>query len=499
MQAPPISKMPVQTLTPQAQVQPQYEITEADRKRQQAIQAAWKAYNGELDAPLRKMPGEADDNVLSNRCQPIIDRGVDFLFGKEIEISVEEGAPQEAQDILDKIWGRKEARIPLLQKLGMNGGIAGEAFLRIVPGNDGSFRLVVVDPSTVFVKTAPQDCETVLLYCIEYCTDERRNGQPVRVSYREEMARIDPSSDDNEEYEDINADGIDADVTWSIQHWTRIGERGAWTPAGEPIMWPYPFSPIFSCQNLPSPNDFWGKPDITPDLIGVNNALNLVQSCVNRINKLYGSPIIYSTGMGDGDIAVNPGRIIQLPLAESKIVAVNIMSDIPNALKFAEDLRSDIDEQSSVPGVATGRITAMPRGQLSGIAVELLFQPLLLKTNKKRCSYGELLIDISKALLVLNKMNGDIDITLAWQNPLPEDDLPAIQASVLLKQVGVSDTTIQRNLGYDPDEELVLNQAENAQKLQAFNQGQGMPVIPGQAPNTPPAQQQESPFMVRGQ
>src|SRR5690242_20047053 len=110
----------MQGLAP-AKTGPQYEITDADKKRQERIAAAWRAYNGELEPPLQKMQGQPDDNVLSNRCQPIVDRGVDFLFGKEIEISVEEGAPQEAQDFLNEVWGRKEQRIPLLQKLAMNG------------------------------------------------------------------------------------------------------------------------------------------------------------------------------------------------------------------------------------------------------------------------------------------------------------------------------------------------------------------------------------------
>jgi len=465
----------MQTMLPPSQTQqgqPQYEISDADRARLERIASAWKAYEGNLEAPLKKMAGEPDDNVMSNRCQPIVDRGVDFLFGKEIEISVEENAPQEAQDVLDKVWGRKEARIPLLQKLGMNGAVAGQAFLRIVPGKDGSFRLVVVDPSTVFVKTAPQDCETVLLYCIQYSTNEKQNGRPVQVFYREEITRIDPDRDDTQEYEDTDAEGYDADVTWQIQHWTQIGYAGmqpkttGWTPAGSPIPWPYPFPPLFSCQNLPRPNDFWGCADITPDLIGINNSLNLVQSCINRIEKIYGGPILYAPGTGNASIAIQPGQIIQLPLVENKIEAVHIHTDVANALLFAENLRSDIDEQSSVPGVATGRISTMPRGNLSGIAIELLFMPLLKKTEKKRCTYGEMIIDISKALLVLSKMSDDIDISLAWQNPLPEDDLPAIQASVLLKQISISDTTIQRNLGYDPDEELQLNQAENAQKLE---------------------------------
>lgn len=474
----------MQSMT-QAPTQPQYEISDADQERLRRVADAWQAYRGELAPPLKKMDDQPDDNVLSNRMQAIVDRGVDFLFGKELEISIEEGAPQEAQDFLDQTWGRKETRIPLLQKLAMNGAMAGQAFLRIVPELDKSYRLVVVDPSTVFVQTAAQDCETVQLYCIEYATDEKINGKPARVFYREEIARIDPDNDG-----DGGNPFADTDATWLIQHWSRVGDRGNWTPAGDPIGWPYPFPPLFSCQNLPNPNDFWGIPDITPDLIGTNEALNLVQSCVNRILKLYGQPILYATGTGEQVIDIRPGKIIGLPLAESKIVAVTLASDVASALSFATALRSDIDEQSAIPGVATGRISELPRGTMSGVAIELLFMPTIKKTDKKRCLYGELIIDVSKALLILNGMSPDIDLTLAWQSPLPADDLQALQAAVIKKQIGISDATIQRELGYNPEEEMELSQTEDAQKLIAFARGQGMPPAPGQ---TPPGQQPGQP------
>jgi len=113
--------------------QPQYTITPDDTKRQETIAAAWRAYHGELVKPLERMPDQPDDNVMSNRCQPIVDRGVDFLFGKSLEISLDENAPAEAQKYLDDLWGRQEKRIPLLQKLAMSGAIAGNAYLRIMP------------------------------------------------------------------------------------------------------------------------------------------------------------------------------------------------------------------------------------------------------------------------------------------------------------------------------------------------------------------------------
>ncbi len=480
------------TTTAQMPQQPSYVVSETDKARIAAIAAAWEAYNGLLPPPLKKMPDGTDPNVMSNRCQPIVDRGVDFLFGKEVEISVEEGAPDEAQTLLDTTWGRKETRIPLLQDLAMNGAIAGQAFLRIVPNKDNSvYRLIVVDPSIVSVQTAPQDCETVLLYCIQYSMQEQKDGKPVTVWYHEEMQRIDPDGNS------LN-DMPDDDDTWTIQHWTRIGDRGNWTPAGEPIVWPYNFAPLFSCKNLPQPNSFWGKPDITPDIIGVNKALNMTQSCINLVQILYGHPVLFATGTGQTEIDIRPGKIIGLPLDNSKIASVPIVSDVANALAFCANLRSDIDEQSSVPGVATGRIEVMPRG-ISGIAIELMAMPLLKKTEKKQCNYGALLIAVSKALLVLGKMSEDIDIELAWQGSLPSDDLATVQAAILKKQIDISNTTIQRELGYDPEAEQALSQTEDAQKLQAYAQGMGMPP-PMQQPGQPMQQGQpaQSPFIGNG-
>jgi hypothetical protein len=450
------------------QAQPQYQITEADKKRVEAIHAARKAYDGDFDAPLKKMPDQFDDNVIANRCQIVVDRGVDFLFGDEIDISAEENAPPEAQALLDKCWGRKEARVPLLQKLAMNGAIAGQAFLRIVPEPDNdTYRLVVIDPATVYLKTAPQDCETVLLYCIQYCTHQIVNNTPSTVYYREEIMRIDPDGDG-----DGGNPFADLDATWQIQHWTRVGDRGNWNAVGEPIVWAYNFPPIFSCQNLPRPNDPWGVPDITVSLIGMNNALNFNLSNINRDGRILAQPIIYATGTGQQEIDIRPGKIIGLPLSESKIAAVPITADIANLLAFAKDLRSEMGELTGVPDVASGRATELPRGNIAGIAIELMFMPLTKKTDKKRCLYGDLIINVSKALFVLAGLPGDIDVTLSWQSPLPHDDLPSIQAALLKQQAGVSRATTLRQLGEDPDEEAALRQAEatEQQAMQSHEQ-----------------------------
>src|SRR5258708_38334451 len=101
--------------------------------------------------------------------------------------------------------------------------MSGSEFLHYGPcRKKGKFRLVEIDPCIINVKTAPQDCLTVLLYCIEYGIDGKdANGKPNRTYYREEISRIGPTEEDAFGYEDMDASGLDSDDTCSIQHLTR--------------------------------------------------------------------------------------------------------------------------------------------------------------------------------------------------------------------------------------------------------------------------------------
>jgi hypothetical protein len=487
--------------------QPQYEITDADRKRQADIAYAWKAYEGELEPPLDPMDDQPDDNVVANYIEDKVEAAKDFLFGKEVEISVEDGVAEEVQAFIDETWGEKESRIPLLQELYVNGALAGHTFLRIVPQPDGSFRLVAVDPYCVFVKTMPQDCRTVLLYCIEYCTQEMSNGKAVNVYYREEIARIDPQQNDP----DSSGVFTDKDTRWLIQHWTREGDRGEWMPAGDPLSWPHPFPPLFHCPNMVKPNSFWGKPDVTKSLIKLNEALNVTNSYTQKLGRVMTGTILYASGTGLTELDYTPGHVTIMPTPDGKIEAVQLQADFAGLQNSSDRLQSRIDEQTGVPGIATGRASAMPGGNMSGIAIELLFMSMIKRNDTKKCLYGKLILDVTRALLILKGFSPDIKLTLNWQNPLPNDDSASFQAALLAKQIGVSDQTLLEERGYDPIEEMERNQTEDAQKLLNFSRGQGMPPVApplaqgqpggneGASGEQPGQQQRESPFVGRNQ
>jgi len=121
-----------------------------------AIARRWRAYHGQHPKPLRVRPGQLDDNVIVNYARVVVDKGVSFLFGADLRFELDEVSDTEAEAWLDACWQANRKRT-LLQKLALNGAIAGHAFLKIVPVQGQPYpRLVVLDPALVTVTVAPE-------------------------------------------------------------------------------------------------------------------------------------------------------------------------------------------------------------------------------------------------------------------------------------------------------------------------------------------------------
>jgi hypothetical protein len=471
--------------------QPQYEITEQDKQQKKEIYEAWQAYRGKFAKQLPTMePSGVDPNANSNRIAPIVRTGMYFAAGRPVQFTVEKSAPPDAQTFLDNVWGINEKRMSLLQDLFITGGSAGQAFLRIIPSQKAVeaieagridptaiFFLRVVDPLNIYVQTAPKDCKTVMLYCIEYSTSQTIAGSnnPQQTFYREEIQRLDPDRQ--------SALGMpDTDDTWIMRNWVKVGEKGQWIPDGPEITWPFNFPPIFTCQNESDPCNFWGLSDTGGDLIEQNDDINLNQSNAQAVTTMYADPLITATGVGESPIDRQIGRIIQLPEG-GQIQGVPLQTDLANNLQFTASLRSNMDEQSGVPAVALGRQSDIPKGNVSGVLMELLFLPLTAKTEMKRSRYGGMFIDVCQALLQMVGFSPAIKVTIAWQSAIPRDDLQSWQTVPFQSQAGVSKATMLRERGYDPDEEAELSAAEGAQQNVMFSRGQGF---------APPNQQQST-------
>jgi hypothetical protein len=448
------------------------------RERARQMDEAWRAYNGDFPRPLKVRPGQTDDNVISNRCAPIVDKGVAFLFGQEIHINVDQHADNAAQAALKAFW-TKNRKQTTLTKLATNGAICGHGWVKIIPGSDNQAipRLVVLDPACVTVETAPDDVDTVMAINVDYAGYGKQN-QP--VTCRERIIRIDQDGS-------ALAGAFDEDCTWQIQHF-EMPEGGLdFTPIDDPVDWPHTWPPVLGCQNLPASNTHYGKPDLTPDIIEMNRVLNFVQSNTARIIKNHAHPKTWGHGFAASQIDMSVDNLISLPNDNATLQNLEMHSDLASSLTFAGNLRTDMDEQSRVPAVALGRQNELPRGNISGVALQLMFQPLLEKTRLKQMLYGELIDEICAAILELMGFGTGIDIDIQWPNLLPIDDLAAAQTALALLQIGVSKTTVMSQLGYDPDQEGERTLVEGAKTVQAVSRGQAMPTVPPAVPVNPAA------------
>jgi Phage portal protein, SPP1 Gp6-like len=436
--------------------------SQQDRERKDHMHAAWQAYRGEFQKPLKISPSQPDDNVISNRCAPIVDKGTSFLFGQVLKIECTDETTEpgtKKQDLLNGLWGDDDERMTLLSQTAINGGVCGQPFLKLIPPQGAMKypRVVVMNPQIIRIVTSPDDCSLILAYVIEYPTgiDDLQKKQII--------ARIDPDG-----LSDI-AGEADLDDTWAIANYLRKGDTGLWMKIGETQIWDYPFPPIFTCQNLPNPNEAWGMPDLTPDLINQNKVLNFIQSNTSRIIKFHGHPKTYATGLSATQINIGVDDLICLPSPDSKLANLEMQGNLADQMAFAAIIRTDMDEQSRVPAVSLGRLSDIPRGNISGVALQLLFQPLIEKTTQKRRLYGGLIREVSRAALVLMGLISleeyeNYPIDLHWGSLLPTDDLVAAQTGLLLRQLQVSNATILSQLGYDPVDEAEKVASENAQQ-----------------------------------
>jgi hypothetical protein len=473
-------------------------IPQADQERKQEMAEAWKSYKGRLQDPLKVGKDQPNDNVKSNRCAPIVDKGVSFLFGQVLKIEATDEVPEKdeipdlsdptaptkdkkpspQQEYIDGMWGDDDDKMTRLSKKAMNGGVCGQVFVKLIPAQGGMKypRIVNLDPRNVRIVTDPEDCDLHLAYIIEYpaANDWQK---------RQIIARVDP----NGSLETWGND--DLDDTWTITNYVRKGQTGVWMQVGTPEEWPYPFAPIFTCQNLPNPNEAWGIPDLTYDLIQLNKALNFVQSNTSRIIKFHGHPKTWAKGIKAGQMSIAVDDVIVLESLDATLQNLEMKSDLASSLNFIAVLRDNMDEQSRVPSVALGRLESLPRGNISGVALQLLFQPLIEKTVLKQRLYGRLIREVSRAALVLAGLievsqYEDYKISLHFQNLLPVDDLMAAQVAQKLLTIGVSESTVLAGLGYDAVEEAKKKMQEDEVKMK---QAQSMASMMGQQPQ--PGQQ----------
>lgn len=422
--------------------------SEADRK--QHWQRAQAYYYSRPPKALNTKPGKPDDNTAINYARLLVDKGASFLFGKEIQFDLEAGKKTEEEQWLKKVWKRNR-KMTLLHNLGVNGGIYGHCFVRIVLPDqpDGIPRLIVVDPMEVNVRWNPDDIEQIEWYHITF-KGINREGKPVQK--RHQIRRLDTG-----QWEIIEEERL------SVTHGGTVITE--WNELSQEI-WPYSFPPLFHCQNLSAPNEFWGMSDLEEDVLEICEAINFIVSNTRKIIRYHGHPKTIGVGFKKQSIEVDTDETIILPNVDAKLWNLEMITNLGSSMEYLKHLERILFLNARVPEVSLGNLDGI--GAISGIALQLLYQPLLDKNETKRRLYGEMLELLNAALLVIGGFRqsvDDVDIHVIWPEALPRDMMEERHATGIDMERGLiskENASERLNINYEIEQARIKKEQAEA-------------------------------------
>ena len=412
-------------------------VTAEEQTRLLRYRMAWEAYFGQLPDPLAKSKSDprGQDNIKINFLRVVVDKGVAQLFGQEPIFELDETSTTPAETWLEECW-RANHKMQMLQKIAINGGVCGHAFAKVVPPRQGERypRVINLSPEYVTVVTEPDDIERVTLYLIEFPA-RAEDGAQLTIRQR------------------IEREG----QRWRIVDQRARGDRAFETVADTP--WPYAWPPIVDCQNLPSPNEYYGLADIEEDIIHLNGSLGFVLSNMARIVRHHAHPKTWAKGVQATEIKTAVDEMIVLNSPEAELHNLEMESDLASSLALYERLKEALHEMTRIPEVAVGKLDRT--GSLSGVALQILYRPLTEKTEAKRRTYGEMLTELNRRLLALGGYGEEQWTTIHWPQLLPSDPLQERQVALIDQQLGVSADTLLSQLGYDAAQEAQKREVED--------------------------------------
>ena len=421
-------------------------ISPEQRQRQALFSLYWDYYRGRHRKPLKMRSGQPDDNTILNYSRRVVNKGVQFLFGKTIEFEIDgTDVMTRQEEYLAQVWGSDEEKMTLLQEIALNGAVTGTAFVRLYPpqGPGSLPRIVNVDPALLDVITNDDDIDDIRSY---------------RITWK--------SGDQWKRHR------IDADAgQWIISEEVK-GAGDRWQLVSDEI-WPWDFPPVVHCQNLPAPNEFWGISDL--ENADINDAINFTASNINRILRFHSHPKTIGIGFNAAQLqntAVD--QFWTIPNEQAKVFNLEMQSDLASAYAYLQELRNAYSKITGVPELDPAQVNI---GALSGFALRILYGDLLELTRMKRNTYGAMLNELNRRILVVSNL-GDMRTRIVWQSPLPEDEQATSEALARDRQAGLSLQTYMERRGYDwkrEQERIAEEQATTdtigSALLRAFDRG----------------------------
>lgn len=351
---------------------------------------------------------DGDQELVINYNRAILNKSVDWLFGKEW--SLETVAGNEA--ITERITELLDDNNILVKswKNGHVGAITGDAYWVVeLDGENGNYdiRIQYLKPQFVHPIFHPIDTEKIIAVMIQY---------PVETSL-EFANRYNLPANNVTLFSQIMTE----DMIYEYNDSTQVG-------AYENI---YGQIPVFHAQNLMNGFKWFGDSDLEDTWI-INDLRSETLNKQKRILDYHSNPTTIGTGVASDSLKKVDNSVWTVKNPEAKFYNLEMKSDMKATNTYLTDLKDSLLELSNTPGNSLGS-SDEKISNTSAAALELKYMCLLEKTRRKRATYGRALLGASKLMAnllvaqepsLLGKLKEPEKFdkfTVKFANPLPRD------------------------------------------------------------------------------
>jgi len=217
---------------------------------------------------------------------------------------------------------------------------------------------------------------------------------------------------------------------------------------------PYGFIPYVIFPNQRRPRQFWGESDLV-DVMALNSELNARVSVLSQILQMSGNPILVLENVDEAEgLRVGPGAVWTLP-ENSKAYLLDLLKDggLDLHIKYIEALYRVLHDLSEMPRTSFG--DNQSGAARSGVALEMMLQPLVQKILRKRQIWSEVIERRNRMILALAGLPLHRS-RIEWPDILPKDRQALVTNEVALVGAGIhSREAAARNLGDERPDQLV--------------------------------------------
>ena len=302
-----------------------------------------------------------------------------FTFGNGVHFRSPKATEAIVPDRLERVWTIDNDKQHILFEMAQLGGITGDCFVKVAYEeawedsvgrfHPGRVRILPLNSAFCFPEFHPHDRTRLLRFKQKYrFWGTSLEGTRQVFTYTEIL-----TDDIIEEY--VNDELIESRPN----------------PLGQ--------IPVVHIPNIPVSGSPWGLSD-AHDIITINRSYNEIATDIADIINYHAAPVTVIVGAKASNLEKGAKKVWGgLPKDAQVFNLEGGGSGIQGALEFMDRLKMSMHELMNIPENALGQ--SMPVSNTSGVALSILFQPLMNRHTQKVAQYGRGLERINE-LVMLN-------------------------------------------------------------------------------------------------